>query len=325
MDNLLIVATTPSFLNVMNREAGFKDKVEKNGFTVLSRPNIAPPFDYDCEKVFAVIAGDAGNKTFGAKEIDYLPNLKIVMPFGVGINHIILKDAKEKGIVVANAPGANRHAVAELTIGFIIALLRNIAVSDRDLRNKVWDRKVGLGSVGKRLGIIGLGNIGKEVARLALGIGMKVAANDIVYDENFMRSYDIERLSFEELLKRSDIVTLHAPLTELTQSFINSHAISLMKSGCYLINTSRGEDIDIPALLLALEAGKVAGAAFDVFSEEPPFANPHLRELIMHPKVISTPHIASYTPESQLAVAERIFESILAVKNNKLEILNRVG
>ena len=178
------------------------------------------------------------------------------------------------------------------------------------MKEKKWERFYGNSVFGKKLGIVGLGNIGKEVAKTAKNLGMNVFAFDANYDENFLRIYGIEKKDFETLLKTSNFLSLHLPFTEQTKNLIGDRELDLMMPTVYLINTSRGEIVDEKALLDALENNKIAGAALDVFSKEPPFENEVLKKLISHPKVIATPHIASFTPEAHYEAALKVFENI---------------
>jgi phosphoglycerate dehydrogenase-like enzyme len=201
----------------------------------------------------------------------------------------------------------------------ILSLAHTITLCDAQMKKGEWNRCVGFNLHDKILGIIGLGNIGKEVAKRTPAFGMRTFANDIVYDEAFLKGNpDVERKELTELLTESDIITLHVPLTEKTKNMINASTISSMKDGVYIVNTARGPVVDEKALLDALKKGKVAGAALEVFSKEPPFSDPVLKELVEYPHVIATPHVATFTPEVQYAVASRIFDNILAASEGRL-------
>jgi len=306
----IILTTTPSFSNVV-AESDLKDFLKERGIEVCLHNQLSPPFSFDASDVFGMVAGAA--VPVREEALAQFSNLKVIMPFGVGTDHIedtILKN----GSLVRVWPGINKEAVAELTIAFIFALARNLVTSAETLRAGKWERLCGSDVSGKTLGIIGLGNIGKEVAKKASALGMRIVANDIVYDDSFLQSHNIEKADFETVLQTSDFLTLHVPLTEATQNFMNDKTFSLIKRGARFINTSRGAVVDEKALLRALESGRVAGAALDVLSLEPPsgdpFADSTLSRLLAHPRVIAIPHIGSHTSETHYRVARKICEEM---------------
>lgn len=310
----IILSTTSSFTKAVTN-SDLEGIIKKSGFRHVLIDKINPPFDFDPKAVFAVVAGTG--RIFSEDEIRIFPNLKIILPFGAGIDHIDINAANKYGVIVQGMPGINRHAVAELTIGYLFSLSRNIHVYNNDLKNKIWNRVHGYNIAGKKLGIVGLGNIGKEVARLACGLGMNVSACDIKYDEEFLSQFPkVQKENFNSLISDCDFISLHVPLSESTRGMINHKTINAMKLGVYLINTSRGEVINEKDLLEALKQGKIQGAALDVYSEEPPFANPVLAELISQPRVICSPHTAAFTPETHYRVASKIIETVVAIENS---------
>ena len=239
-------------------------------------------------------------------------SLKVIGMAGVGLDNIDLKAASEKGIKVVASPQASTVAVAEATMALILALARMIPEANKTLKEGLWlkGKFMGFELRGKLLGIIGFGRIGKAVAKRALAFDMKV----MVYDVRDVRE-EAENMgvkvatTLEELLRESDIITLHIPLNESTRHMIGEREISLMKRGAVIINTSRGGIIDTKALLKALKEGKLAGAALDVFENEPPKTEEEW-ELIRLPNVVVTPHIASQTWEAQVAAASMIAEEV---------------
>jgi D-3-phosphoglycerate dehydrogenase len=239
-------------------------------------------------------------------------SLKVIGRAGVGLDNIDLKAASEKGIKVVASPQASTVAVAEATMALILALARMIPEANKTLKEGLWlkGKFMGFELRGKLLGIIGFGRIGKAVAKRALAFDMKV----MVYDVRDVRE-EAENMgvkvatTLEELLRESDIITLHIPLNESTRHMIGEREISLMKRGAVIINTSRGGIIDTKALLKALKEGKLAGAALDVFENEPPKTEEEW-ELIRLPNVVVTPHIASQTWEAQVAAASMIAEEV---------------
>lgn len=321
MEKIILITTSSSAYAAGNEELGWL--LKNSGFNPIFCEEIKPPFDFVPEKVFGVVAG-VQNK-FGKKEMDYFPNLKMVTPFGVGVDHIDLVEAGNRGILVTNAPVVSGSSVAELAMAFILALARKIVSFDRSMKNKEWGRCYGTNLSGKKLGIVGLGSIGREVAKLALAFGMKISAFDIFYDEKFLSSYPVQKVDYEILLKESDFITLHIPSTVETKSLLDKKALALLKQGVNIVNTARGDIVDAKALLAALDSGKVAGYAADVFFKEPPFGDADLEKLIKHSNVIATPHIAACSPEAHKAVAGRIFKNILAVAEGRLTDLDRAA
>ena len=221
-------------------------------------------------------------------------NLKVIAKHGAGVDNIDVKTASDREIAVISAPGANSDAVADLTIGLLLSLARNIPFADRSVKEGGWPRIVGIQVNGKVLGIIGLGQIGKRVAQRASGFDMKVLAYDIFKDEGFAQKWGITYLPLEELLAKSDFLSVHIPLTPSTRGLIGEKELRLMKKDSFLVNISRGDIVDEEALYQALKEGRIKGAALDVFSSEPPKESP----LLKLSNVISTPHMGGYTLEA---------------------------
>jgi len=243
--------------------------------------------------------------------------LKVIGRAGVGVDNIDLKAAKEKGVTVVNAPSSTTTAVAELAMGLIFALAREIPKVDASMKRGEWLKKdfEGVELFGKTLGIIGFGRIGSSVGQVAAAAGMRIAACCIFRIPEVIRITGGELLSLDDVIEQSDFITIHTPLTDETRNLINEDMIARMKDGVYIICTARGGIIDEKALLKALNSGKVAGAALDVFETEPPV----FKELINHPKVIATPHIAGQTNEAQRRASFDIsMEVLTALKGEKL-------
>ncbi len=236
-----------------------------------------------------------GVEPFTRRVIENLPRLKVISRSGVGFNSIDVQAANDHGIVVATTPGANRHAVADHAWGFIIMLAHLIPQNQKIVAQKRWVRMPGIDVYGKTLGIIGVGAIGKEVARRASGFNMEILGYDIKTDPEFARVQNLRYTSLEDLLARSDFITLHLPYYPLTHHLISDPEFAQLKPGAYLINTARGGIVDEEALYRALIEKKLAGAALDVMEEEPDFKSP-LFEL---ENIIWTPHVAGITEESR--------------------------
>jgi D-3-phosphoglycerate dehydrogenase len=233
--------------------------------------------------------------------------LKVIGRAGVGVDNVDVDAATRRGIVVANAPESNIVSAAEHTIGLLTALARNIPQAHAALVDGRWERSKwgGVELADKVLGVLGFGRIGRLVARRALGLQMKVVAYDPFVPAERFRELGAEPASFDDVLARSDFVTLHLPLNDETRGAIDADAIAKMKDGARLINAARGELVDEAALVDALESGKLAGAAIDVYPEEP-YTGPLLRA----PRVVVTPHLAASTDEAQdragVIVAEQV-------------------
>ena len=241
--------------------------------------------------------------------------LKAVGRAGVGVDNIDLAAAKSHGVTVVNAPVSTTLAVAELTFGLLLALAREIPRADSSMKQGAWDKKTleGVELNGKTLGILGMGRIGAEVARRARAFGMDVLGYDPLIHAAEISQRGATPASWDELLSRSDFISLHLPLTDDTRGMLNAEQFSKMKNGARLVCAARGGIIDEAALLAALESGKIAGVALDVFAAEPPGAT----DLVKHPKVIATPHIGAQTAEAQSRAAVDIAEEVLKVLNGE--------
>jgi len=238
------------------------------------------------------------------------PRLKVVGRAGVGVDNIDLEAARARGLTVVNAPEAATVAVAELTLGMMLALARQIPLADAGMRRAEWRKSELLGSElsGKTLGIIGVGRIGAAVATRAPAFGMRVLGHDPLLSDAELRRRGTEPVGFEELLRESDYICLHLPLTAETRGLIGRETLKQVKPGARLISAARGGIVDEAAALEALETGQLGGVALDVFAEEPPGALP----LRQHPNVILTPHIGAQTREAQSKAAMDIASEVLA-------------
>ncbi len=231
--------------------------------------------------------------------------LKVIARAGIGVDNINLEAATGAGIPVVNAPIGNTVAAAEHTVALMLALARNIPQAYRSMKDGEWRRSAFMGVEvrDKTLGVVGLGRVGTEVTRRARAFGMRLVAYDPFVSPDYASRLGVELVSLDDLLGSSDFITLHTPLTANTNNLIGKRELSLMKSDARLINVARGELIDETVLLEALEAGKLAGVALDVFVQEPP----EDMTLAQHPKVISTPHLGASTEEAQREVAAKGF------------------
>ena len=238
------------------------------------------------------------------------PRLRVVGRAGVGVDNIDLDSARQHGVVVLAAPEATTDAVAELTMGLMLALARHIPAGDAAVRRGEWPKAALLGSElsGKVLGLVGFGRIGQAVAARASAFGMTAQAHDAYLQDEVIRSGGAEPLPLNALLASSDYVSLHLPLTAETRGFFDASRLAEMKPGARLVCTARGGLIDEPALQRALDDGRLAGAALDVFAREPPGDLP----LLQHPRMVATPHLGAQTVEAQDRVALEIAREVLA-------------
>jgi D-3-phosphoglycerate dehydrogenase len=251
-----------------------------------------------------------GQTRVTAAVIEAGSRLKVIGRAGVGVDNVDLEAAKKRGITVVNAPTSTTVAVAELSFGLLLALARDVPRADVTMKQGQWNKKEfqGIELSGKTLGIIGYGRIGIEVGKRAAAFGMNVIVYDPNVSEEELVHSDAEPVSIQELFSWSDFISLHLPLNIQTRDLIGPLAFSQMKDGVRIVCAARGGIIDESALLGALNSGKVAGAALDVFEKEPP----GLTELVAHPRVIATPHIGAQTAEAQSRAAEDIANEVLA-------------
>ncbi len=276
---------------------------------------LTPPFDRaTLLREIATAEGFLGPAPFpiDAELLDAAPGLRVISNFGVGFNNVDLPDVTRRGIAVCNTPGVLSAAVADLTLLMILAASRHFCANAGYVASGGWARgetppPLGWDVTGRTLGIIGFGRIGREVATRAEAFGMQCIHHDV---EQARTPKRIPPVSLDELLARSDIVTLHVNLTAETHHLISRRELALMKPSAWLVNTSRGPVVDQPALLETLRGGGIAGAALDVLEVEPP---PLSEELVTLPNVIALPHIGSATVETRAAMLELSVRNLLAV------------
>ncbi len=237
----------------------------------------------------------AGTEPITRSVIAAAPHLKIIARVGVGLDSVDLDAARERGVVVAWTPEAPAASVAELTLGLLVDLARDVSRADRAIRAGLWDRRVGFLLEGKTLGVVGCGRIGKRVAKLARAFSMRVLAHDIAPDRKWAHSLGVDYVTLDELLMLSDALTVHLPLTDETRGILGAKELARLKDGALLVNTCRGEVLDEAAL--DRELSRLGGAALDVFCEEP-YTGPLRR----HENVVLTAHMGSCSREGRLGM-----------------------
>ena len=285
--------------------------LEKNGLQITYEPEITPEQILEKIENFEVII--VRSRTKITKDmIEKANKCQIIARVGVGLDNIDQAAAKEKNIRVINAVEGAMNAVAELVLGLMLSLAREIPRADREVRNGNWIKKELMGTElrGKYLGIVGLGNIGKRLGRLARALNMNIIGYDVVpIDEEFSSEVGLMKADLGTLLASSDYVSLHVPLLDSTKHLINAEKMGTMKNTSRIINTSRGGVIDEEALYEFLKDGKLGGAALDVFEVEPATSN----NLATLPNFISTPHMGAQTKEAQSLAANVIAEKIIQI------------
>jgi len=283
----------------------FKDR----GVEVDFRPKLGPDKDKLAELVgnFDGLAIRSATKVT-PKVLEQAKNLKVIGRAGIGVDNVDIPAATAKGIIVMNTPFGNSITTAEHAITMMLALARQIPQADTSTQAGRWEKNrfMGVEITGKTLGVIGCGNIGSIVADRGHGLRMKVIAYDPFLSPERARDLGVEKVDLADLFRRADFITLHTPLTDKTKDIIDAKAIATMKKGVRIINCARGGLVDEAALREALDSGQVAGAAFDVFVEEPATQNP----LFGHPNVVCTPHLGASTTEAQENVALQIAQQM---------------
>lgn len=297
------------------------DGLEENGKVILrSKAEVVDQKGISAEDLLTVVGDyDAlivrGRTKVTAAVFEAGKKLKVVGRAGVGVDNIDLAAAKAHGVTAVNSPLATTVAVAELTLSLMLSVVRDVPRADASMKAGKWLKKEfeGRELFGKTLGVIGFGRIGSAVAARAKAFEMKILAYDPLVPAEEIIKRGGEPVSFDELLAQSDVITMHMPLTADSRNLLNAAAFGKMKDGVYVVCAARGGVIDEDALLEALNNGKVAGAALDVFAAEPPGQT----ALVAHPRVIDTPHVGAQTVEAQARAANDIAEEVLNALEGK--------
>ena len=226
------------------------------------------------------------------------PKLRIISKYGVGLDNLDHEACRRHNVAIGWTPGVNRRSVAEIVLGFMLGLAHNVPVTSQLMKAGTWNKEGGIQLSGRTVGIIGLGNIGKDLVVLLRPFGCRILGNDILDMSEFAAREGVVLATKEEIFRTADFVTLHVPITKETHHLIDNESLKLFKPGAFLINTSRGKVVDQPALKEALLGGKLAGAALDVYEEEPP----QDLEFLKIPNLVCTPHISGNSFEAVIAM-----------------------
>jgi D-3-phosphoglycerate dehydrogenase len=247
-----------------------------------------------------------GREPVRAELLQALPKLQVISKYGVGLDNVDQKACREAGVDLRFRPGVNARAVAEITFGMMISLCRNISICSRRLAAGHWWKNGGQSLYGRTVGIIGCGAIGYRVAKLASDFGCHVLVCDLLDKRNILVRLNASQVDLNSLLRQSDLVSLHVPLTDETREMINAQTLSLMAETAFLINTSRGEVVDQRSLKIALQNRELAGAALDVFVDEPDVD----KDLVSLENVLATPHIAGNSREAVAGMGQAAIDGV---------------
>jgi D-3-phosphoglycerate dehydrogenase / 2-oxoglutarate reductase len=312
-----VICTSPSFAKHSNEPF---IRLQQEGIELVRVPPDISQGAFVQEAQGAQAAIVAFNEIHDAV-LAQLPDLKIIAKHGVGVDNIDVDAARKHGVTVTNVPNANKHAVADFAFSLLLALARQIPFGNEKTKKGEWASLFGADVHQQTLGIIGLGAIGKEVARRASGFSMTVLAYDPYIDRTYASKNGIEAVSLEALLRQSDFVTIHIPLLTETRHLIGEKELRLMKKNAFLVNASRGGIVDESALYEALQTQQLAGAALDVFEEEPLHRSP----LFSLDSFIAMPHVAGYTPGAINTLSHTCVDQIIAVLKGKGDLVHVVS
>ena len=291
--------------------------LEEHGHEVIFDATRSFP-SYSCEELIQILpdvdAAIIGMDVYDKRVFAHAPKLKCVCKFGVGVDNINLKDASEYGVKACNCPGQNSNAVAELTIGFIVGVLRGMIPLHKAMEKSTWPRYIGEEMEGKTVGLLGFGAIARMVAKKLSVFDVKVKAYDLYPNEKAAKELGVTMVSQDEIIETCDIISLHAPAVEANYHLFGEEAFKRMKDGVFLINAARGALVDLPALAAAIRSGKIAGAALDAFEEEPlPADSP----ILQCENVILTPHTGAETKQAYHKVSMVAAQNVIDTLDGK--------
>ena len=276
--------------------------------TAAVRVNGEALVDYFTETEAAIV----GLELITPDIIKQLPKLRMIAKYGVGLDNIDLKACKENNVKIGWTGGVNKRSVAEMTLGFMLMLSRNLFITSNHLKQMVWNKKGGTQLTGKTIGIIGLGNIGKDLVSLLQPFGCNFLVNDIIDISDYAILHRLRIASKEEIYKNADIITIHTPLNSETSNLINLEVFKMMKSTAFLINTARGGIVNEKDLKFALEHKIISGAAIDVYESESVLNE----ELLVLPNLICTPHTGGNSLEAVVAMGLSAIEHLIRYRDN---------
>jgi D-3-phosphoglycerate dehydrogenase len=295
-------------------DSRLKTQLEEQVREVIYNPTGKPLTSAEVAKLLPGIDGYiAGLDAIDAPALENADRLKVIARYGVGVDNVDLAAARKKRIVVTNTPGANSVSVAELALGLMLALARQIPEAVEAVHQGKWPRYSGVSLERKTIGILGLGAIGKQLALRLNGFDCKILAFDPFADVPFAADHHIELAALDKLIREADFISLHLPLLPETRGMINESFLGKMKKGSFLVNTSRGEVVDEEALLKALQSGHLKGAGLDAFIAEPPDPK---HPLLALPQVIATPHLGAQTDGATSNMGWLAMRDCLAVLGN---------
>jgi D-3-phosphoglycerate dehydrogenase len=308
------ILVTPTSFNTRTRSSA-REKLDRFAGEVVFNPLGRPLEAAEIIPLLANVDGYiAGLDHIDRQVIEDAPAcLKVISRYGAGYDRVDIEAATEKGIVVTATPGSNAEAVADLTMGLMLSVARQIPLLDREVRSGGWPRRTGFEIFQKNLGIVGLGEIGKRVATRAKGFSMNIRVYDPMADRSFIQSNGLIEASLDELWRQSDVITLHVPLATDTREIINDDTIRRMKPGVIILNTARYELFDEAALLKGLADGTIKGLGLDVYADEPPTDHP----LLQFPNVVLTPHAGSHTLEARNRMADMAVNNLIDVLSGR--------
>ena len=308
------ILVTPTSFNAETRSPA-RDKLDRFADEIVFNPIGRPLEAADIIPLLDGVDGYiAGLDHINRQVLEKAPAcLKVISRYGAGYDRVDIEAAAAKGIVVTATPGSNADAVADLTMGLMLSVARQIPMLDREIRSGGWPRQTGFEIFQKNLGIIGLGEIGKRVALRARGFSMNIRAYDPLADHSFIEHKGLIEASLDELYRESDVITLHAPLVDNTREIINADAIRKMKPGVILLNTARYELMNEAAVLEGLADGSIKGLGLDVYADEPPVDHP----LLKLPNVVLTPHSGSHTIEARNRMADMSVTNLIDILSGR--------
>ncbi len=307
-----VLITATSFSEVTKEP---EERLVGAGYEIAHNPYGRPMTAEELAPLLEGVDGcAAGVDDFSAAAFARADRLKVVARHGAGIDQVDIAECTRRGIVVANLPGANAEAVADMTLALMLAVARHIPEGDRTTKAGQWVNTYGVDLFRATVGILGLGRIGKGVARRCRGFDARVLAYDPYFDQAFAAEHGVERAdSLEQVMKEADFVCLHMPVTDETRRIIDGEKIGLMKRTAILVNTARGALVDEDALADALEEGRIFGAGLDVYATEPPTDS----RLLKCERTVTMPHVSSNTPGALLAMGNGVVDAIMAVFNGE--------